>query len=51
MFADDNIIALYRIIKTTADYAHLQEDVDATSACIQEKNLKFNATKINVKQC
>ena len=43
MFADD--IALYRIIKTAADYAHLQEDVDATSACIQEKKLKFNATK------
>ena len=43
MFADD--IALYRIIKTAADYALLQEDVDATSACIQEKTLKFNATK------
>ena len=43
MFADD--IALYRIIKTAADYVHLQEDVDATSECIQEKDLQFNATK------
>ena len=43
MFADD--IALYHIIKTAADYAYLQEDVDATAKCIQEKDLQFNATK------
>ena len=38
MFADD--IALYRVIKTAADYVCLQEDVDATAACIQEKDLQ-----------
>ena len=43
MFADD--IALYRIIKTAADYVHLLEDVNATSECIWEKDLQFNATK------
>ena len=40
------MISPYRSIKTAADYAHLQEDVDTTSACIQEKKkLKVNATK------
>ncbi len=41
MFADD--IALYRVIRSAADYVHLQEDVDVISDCIQEKDLQFNA--------
>ena len=44
MFADD-IALYYRIIKTAAEYVHLQEDVSATSECIREKDLQFNATK------
>ena len=43
MFADD--IALYRIIRSASDYKHLQEDIDATAACISAKHLKFNAEK------
>ena len=43
MFADD--IALYRIIKTADDYVHLQEDIDSTSTCIQQKDLQFNGNK------
>ena len=43
MFADD--IALYRVIKTTADYNHLQQDIDSISACIQQKDLRFNTNK------
>ena len=41
MFAND-IIALYRIIKTADDYIRLQEDIDS---CIQQKDLQFNTTK------
>ena len=35
MFADDiyNIV-LYRVIKTTADYTHLQQDIKSISTCI-----------------
>ena len=43
MFAGD--IALYRVIKTTADYNHLQQDIDSISACIQQKDLRFNTNK------
>ena len=43
MFADD--IALYRVLKTTADYNHLQQDIDSISACIQQKDLHFNSNK------
>ena len=35
MFADDT--ALYRIIKTSSDYVHLQEDIDSVSNCIHCK--------------
>ena len=45
MFADD--IALYRIIKTAADYDQLQVDIDSVSLCIEGKHLKFNARKCN----
>ena len=44
-FADVIDIALYRVIKTTDDYVHLQQDIDSTSACIQQKDLNFNANK------
>ena len=43
MFADD--IALHRIIKTSSDYVHLQEDIDSVSNCIHHKHLQFNASK------
>ena len=43
MFVDD--IALYRIIKTTDDYVCLQQEIDSISACIQQKDLNFNANK------
>lgn len=43
MFADD--IALYRVIKTTSDYVHLQEDINSVSHCIHHKQLQFNASK------
>ena len=43
LFADD--IALYRIIKSTADYAQLQTDIDSISSFISGKHLKFNAKK------
>ena len=43
LFADD--IALYRIIKTTADYTQLQNDIDSISSFISGKHLKFNAKK------
>ena len=43
MFADD--IAPNHVIKTAVDYVHLQAGIDATSACIQEKDLQFNANK------
>ena len=43
LFADD--IALYRIIKTTADYTPLQNDIDSISSFISGKHLKFNAKK------
>ena len=35
MFADDiyNIV-LYRVIKTTSDYTHLQQDIKSISTCI-----------------
>ena len=45
MFADD--IELYRVIKTTADYTHLQQHINSISTCIQQKYLtliRTNAT-------
>jgi len=43
MFADD--IALYRIIKTPADYTHLQSDINSICSCMQRKLLQFNLAK------
>ena len=43
LFADD--IALYRIIKSAADYVQLQTDIDSISSFISGKHLKFNAKK------
>ncbi len=43
MFADD--IVLYRIITSSSDFVHLQQDIDSLSMCITEKQLQFNATK------
>ena len=43
LFADD--IALYRIIKSPADYHQLQIDIDSVSSFISGKHLKFNARK------
>ena len=40
MFADH--VALYRVIRTRADYIHLQEDVNSVSTCIGQKFLHFN---------
>ena len=42
-WADD--IALYRIIKSAADYVQLQTDIDSISSFISGKHLKFNAKK------
>jgi len=43
MFADD--IALYCIIKTPADYTHLQSDINSICSCIQQRLLQFNLAK------
>jgi len=43
MFADD--IALYRIIKTPADYTHLQSDINSICSCMHRKLLQFNLAK------
>ena len=43
LFADD--IALYRVIKTPADYVALQDDVNSVSTVISSKYLHFNKTK------
>lgn len=43
LFADD--IVLYRIITSPSDYVHLQQDIDALSLCVMDKQLQFNATK------
>ena len=43
MFADN--IALYRIIKSSTDYFHLQNDIDSISTCIKQKHLQLNANK------
>ena len=39
LFADD--IVLYRVIKTSADFAQLQEDVNSVSSCITGKHLEI----------
>ena len=43
MFADD--VALYRIIKSSTDYSHLQNDINSISVCIKQKHLQFNTNK------
>lgn len=43
LFADD--IVLYHIITSPSDYMHLQQDIDALSLCVMDKQLQFNATK------
>ena len=43
MFADN--IALYRIIKSSVDYFHLQNDINSISVCIKQKHLQFNTNK------
>ena len=43
LFADD--IVLYRIIKTSTDYDHLQHDINSISSCISGKHLQFNTAK------
>ena len=43
LFADD--IALYRVIKSPADYNLLQDDVNSVSNIISAKYLHFNKTK------
>ena len=43
MFTDD--IALYRIIKSPADYDQLQIDIESVSSFISGQYLKFNARK------
>ena len=49
MFADD--IALYRIIKSAADYHQLQLDIDIVSSCIAGKySMQVSAYKYIVIQ-
>ena len=43
LFADD--IALYRVIKSPADYNILQDDINTVSKVISDKYLRFNKTK------
>ena len=43
LFADDMV--LYRIIKSSADYLQLQQDIDSVTSCIRSKHLKFNTSK------
>ena len=43
LYADD--IALYRIIRSPEDYIHLQVDIDAVAACLDEKLLALNGKK------
>ena len=43
LFADD--IALYRVIKSPADYNVLQDDINSVSKVISDKYLCFNKTK------
>ena len=43
LFADD--IALYRVIKSPADYNILQDDISSVSKVISDKYLCFNKTK------
>ena len=45
MFADD--IALYRVIRTRADYIHLQEDVNSVSTCIGQNFFTSTLTSAN----
>ena len=45
MFADD--IALYRMIKSAADYNQLQLDTDSVSSFIAGKYLKFMQGSVN----
>ena len=42
MFADD--VALYRVIKSSIDYSHLQNSI---SGCVKGKYLQFNTNKSN----
>lgn len=43
MFADD--IALYKVIKSTAHYSELQNDINKVSTFMNSKHLQFNVTK------
>lgn len=46
MFADD--VALYRVIKSSIDYSHLQNDINSISGCVKGKYLQFNTNKCKV---
>ena len=46
MFADD--VALYRVIKSSIDYSHLQNDINSLSGCVKGKYLQFNTNKCKV---
>ena len=43
LFADD--IVLFRVIKSAADYIHVQSDIDSISSFISGRFLKFNTKK------
>ena len=49
LFADD--IALYRIIKSPADYDQLQIDIDSVSSFISGKHLKFKCKEVYTDAC
>ena len=43
MFADD--VALYRVIRSSIDYCHLQNYINSISGCVKGKYLQFNTNK------
>ena len=48
MFADDVALYIYRVIKSSIDYSHLQNDINSISDCVKSKYLQFNTNKCKV---
>jgi len=46
MFAD-NVVALYRVIRTRADYIHLQEDVNSVPPALGKNFFTSTLTSAN----
>ena len=47
LFTDD--IVLFRIIRSSADFHHLQQDINSVFSCISESI--YNSTKLSVGRC